>query len=207
MAQSNKRTVRIIYGIAGSGKTRYTSRFIRSFARSIIIDGGFTNEQDFPGVRIEKYWDLHQFLKENADRVFRVRFCPTTAEFPLVCQWAKILGDLCLVIDEADRFLPPGRVPEEFKDLTARGRHYGEYAGVSIALITQNPKQIPIEVRSQSTHMVIFNTAEPAHVDWLRKCIGKEAALRCQQLPEFHFVEWIKGEPGWKEHTLDEIGA
>lgn len=200
MAQSNKRAVLSIYGLAGSGKTRYARKYLDEFTRAIIIDGGF-DEDDFPGDRVWTFAEFHEYMLAHHDRIFRVRFNPTASEFALVCLWVKEAGDCLFLIDECDRFLQQGRIPEEFLDLVARGRHYGAHRGVSMVIISQNPMQIPIDVRRQSTSMIIFNTAEPADLDWLKKVVGDEWAARAPMLPEGHFLEWVKGE-GTKEGQL-----
>lgn len=206
MSQRNSRRVIAVYGLSGSGKTRYASALARRAGRAIIVDGGFSGESDFPGHRANTFWEFHEFMKRNRSKMFRVRFCPTVEEFALVCDWARVAGDLTLIIDEADRFLIQSRIPEEFLDLAARSRHYGVYEGVSLVVLGQNPMQIPIDVRRMSTEMIIFNTAEPADVDWLRKQIGDEWAARCPTLAPEWYLEWKKGV-GCSLKKLNETGA
>lgn len=191
MAQANSRSVQSIFGLNGSGKTITARRIVEGSARAVIVDGGF-QEEDFPGVRVGDYWEFHAYMKANVDGLFRVRFCPTRAEFPFVCRWVREVGDCLFVVDEADRFLKLGDIDPEFMDLVMRGRHYGATAGVSLVIIAQNPMQVPIDVRRCSTSIIAFNNAEPADVEWLEKMVGKDWAPVFPMLKPGHYVEWVK---------------
>lgn len=203
MAQSNTRKVHSVFGLNGSGKTLYTSRYISGAARVVIVDGGFRNEEDFRGIRMNSFWEFHDYMKRNARGLFRVRFCPTREEFPLVCAWVREVGDCFLVVDEADRFLRAGDLDEEFMDLVMRGRHYHN-EGVSLVVVAQNPMQVPIDVRRASTSIVAFNNAEPSDVEWLEKMMGKEWGPKFPMLKPGHYIEWVKAE-GARELILPEF--
>lgn len=193
MAQTNSRAVRAIFGLNGSGKTITARRMVEEVGRAMIVDGGFA-EDDFPGIRMGSFWEFHDYMKRNADGLFRVRFCPTRAEFPYVCRWAKEAGDCLLVVDEADRYLRLGDLDPEFMDLVMRGRHYGANAGVSLVIVAQNPMQVPIDVRRCSTSIIAFNNAEPADVEWLGKMMGRDMEPVFPMLKPGQYVEWVKAE-------------
>lgn len=193
MAQTNNRGLVSVFGLVGSGKTTLAAGLAREYARVVIVDGGYERENDFPGDRVENWWSFHDYMTARAEGLFRVRFCATPDEFDLVCEWCRVAGDLCLIVDESDRYLVQGKIPDSFMDLVARGRHYGEYQGVSMVVIAQNPMQIPIDVRRQSTEICCFNTAEPADVDWLRKMIGDEWGQKAPMLSKGRYIRWVKG--------------
>lgn len=197
MAQANNRKVWSVFGLAGSGKNLWTRRYLQGRSRVIIVDGGFSDEEDFEGIRLETFAEFHAYMLQNHTGLFRVRFCPTVKEFPFVCRWVREAGDCVFVVDEADRFISQSHVPEEFNELNARGRHWG----VDMVVISQNPMQIHINVRRQSTGMIVFNTAEPADVEWFKKMVGDEWGEKVPMLQPLHGIEWIKGQ-GCTEFTL-----
>lgn len=196
MAQVNKRKVISVFGLAGSGKNVWTRRYLAGKNRVIIVDNG-EGEDDFEGIHFETFWEFHAYMKENQDGLFRVRFCPTVAEFPFVVRWAREARDCELVLDEAWRFLSPSHVPEEWNVLVAGGRH----RGVNMVVISPSLSQIHIDVRRQSTGMIIFSTTEPADVDYLKKVIGNEWGDKVMMLQDLHGVEWVRGV-GCSEFTL-----
>jgi hypothetical protein len=207
MAQISRRDVVCVFGLAGSGKTRWARWYVRQQRRAIILEAGFAGENEYPGVKVPDFWSFHEYMNKNKDGVFRVRYAATPAEFPLVCEWAAVAGSLSLVVEEADRYLQQGCIPAEFLELTFRGRHFGDSDGVSIVVISLDPMKMPIDIRRQATRMVIFNTVEPGDVEWLSKVIGKDWAEKCKALPAGRGLEWVKGGDGCREFTLEEIGA
>lgn len=197
MAQTNKRKVWSAFGMAGSGKTVWARRLVESYSRVVIVDGGFTDEEDFPGIRCQTFWEFHAYMLKNIDGLFRVRFCPTREEFPLVCRMVREAGDCLFVVDESDRFNAGGKVDRELVELIARGRHWG----IHMLFIGATLVNIHIDIRNQSTHLIIFNTMEPAYLDWIGQVCGKEVALKAPMLKPLHGIEWVRCE-GFTEFTL-----
>ncbi len=207
MSQKNERYLHCIFGPVGYGKTRYNRRYLAKFSRAIIVEGDFPDEPDqYPGILLPDLSTFDDYMMKNMNGLFRARIAARPEDFPFICEWAKVAGDCALFVDEADRYLIPGRVDPAFMDLVARGRHYGRWQGVSLSVVTQNPMQIPIDVRRQATHMIIFNQAEPADKEWLGKLIGKEWEEKCPLLQKFEFIEWEKGK-GAVIKNLSEVGA
>jgi hypothetical protein len=199
MTQKNQRDVLCIFGAAGMGKTRYVQRRMNEWTRAIIVEGGFSGENEYPGVKVETWRDFEDYLESHIDSLFRLRFVPSVPEFSLVCDWAGIVGSCALIIDEADRFLSNRVLEPEFIELVNRGRHFGDIAGrgVSLVCISANPFDFPIAFRRQITKAIIFNTAEPNDVEWLSKLFGsgqREWAEKCALLKPGEFVEWVRGE-------------
>lgn len=188
------------------GKTRYVQSRVPEWTRAIFVEGGFESETEFPGVKAECLRDLMDYLEDNQDGIFRVRYVPTGEEFPIVCDMAAAVGSCALVIDEADRFLRNRNLEPEFLELINRGRHFGHIdgQGVSLVCISANPFDFPIDFRRQITTAVIFNTAEPNDVEWLAKLFGatqREWAEKCSRLQPGQFVLWERGK-GCTEGTL-----
>lgn len=199
--QANKRKVWSAWGMAGSGKTVWARRMVERYTRVVIVDGGFTDEEDFPGIRALTYWEFHAYMLKNIDGLFRVRFSPTREEFPLVCRMVREAGDCLFVVDESDRYNAGGKVDKELMELIARGRHWG----IDMLFVAGTPMQIHIDIRNQSTHLIIFNTSEPAYVEWIAKVIGTEWAAKVPQLPPLHGIEYVKGA-GCTEFALVVVG-
>ncbi len=206
MSNHNNRAVLGVFGLAGSGKTRYSRKYLEEFPRAIIIEGGFPGEREYPGRKVETLAEFNDFMLAHHEGLFQVRYVPAPEEFRWVCSWAREAGDCLLLIDEADRYLQTGKIAPEFMDLVARSRHYGKYMGVPLVVIAQNPMQIPIDVRRQSTSLIVFNTAEPADKEWLGKMMGKEWEEKAPLLQPGEFIDWTKGQGATVKH-LSEVGA
>lgn len=192
--QSNKREVLCVFGANGQGKTRWIQAHVKTWTRAIILDGGFKDEREFPGVKVHTFRDLEDVLERRAVGPFRVRYTARDrAEFAMVCEWARELGGLALVVDEADRYLSGGLIEPEFLELVNRGRHFGVGEGVHIVAASANPFDFPIAFRRQITRAVIFNTSEPNDVDWLAKLVGRDWAEKAPLLKVGEFIEWTRG--------------
>lgn len=208
MAQNNRRDVIGVFGAGGSGKTRFLQWYVAQHSRVIILEAGFSDEREFPGIRVNDFWEFDAYMEKNVDSIFRVRFPAPKEVFPEVCAWARAAGGCLLLIDEADRYLTNTAVCDEFIDLIKRGRHYGRAGwGVSMVFAADNPFDFPISFRRQVLKWLVFNTAEPNDTEWLAKLIGKEAALRAPDLEMGHALEKVRGVAGVRDFYLAEIGA
>lgn len=197
MAQHNRREIFAIFGAAGMGKTRYTQNKMRGWTRAIICEGGFSDEDEYLGVKVDNWTQLENYLEDHIDSLFRVRYAPSAVEFPLICEWAAVVGSCHVIVEEADRYLNSKVIDPSFLELVNRGRHFGAHgSGVSLVAISSNPFDFPIAFRRQITRAVIFNTAEPNDVEWLSKLFGsgeREWAEKCAKLPPGEYVEWVRG--------------
>jgi hypothetical protein len=180
---------------------------MRDWTRAIILEAGFKDEAEFPGVKVATFRELEDFLELRAEGPFRVRYVPESAEeFELICEWAEVLGGVQIIVEEAHRFMG-GQVPTSANllRLLKMGRHFGGRGeGVTIIAVSDNPFDFPIAFRRQVTKALVFNTAEPNDVKWLAELIGREWAERAPLLKVGQFIEWTRGV-GCAEKTLEAL--
>lgn len=206
VAQQNDRDVIAVLGGNGQGKTRWLQAHVKGWTRAIIIEGGFKDEEEFPGVKVETLEDFEDYMSAVGPlRPFRVRFTPTQEEFWIICDWAKAAGSLTLLVEEAHRYIKKWMpLDAGFLDLINMGRHYGELGeGVSLVVVSTAPADFPIEFRRQITRAVVFSTTEPSDIKWLGDFMGSEWAEKAARLPPGRFIEWERGV-GCKEVVLWE---
>jgi DNA helicase HerA-like ATPase len=150
------------------GKTSWLKRYLKSVRRGLILDP--VNEYD----RVQKFDHLDVLIEHVLRyRIFRVR-TEWETDFPLLCATAKAAGNCTLVIDEAQRVVPPrGDVPATFEDIVYRGRH----RGVSLAIAAQRPSTVHLVARSQWSRLITFRQTEPNDVRWIEDTTGYSLPL------------------------------
>jgi hypothetical protein len=159
-----KRDIVLVYGKTGTGKTRWTRAFLRPLRRVLILDP--LGEYDCP--RFDELDPLIDFVARN--RVFRVATERSDA-LNVLCALALAAQDCWLVIEEAQRALPPmAPPPSYFTHAVYRGRH----ARLSMLMVSQRPTTVNIVARSQWTRIVTFNQSEKNDVAWVLSQAGAE---------------------------------
>jgi len=173
-----ERSITAVFGQSGSGKTQWTRRYLRSKPRIIIYDP--MGEYDGP-----EFTNIERLLDYVVEKpTFRARW-GDPERFPDLCKIAYIVGNLTLVIEEAQRIIPPQeKLPEEFTDIIYRGRH----KKVSVVTISQRAATTSIAVRSQWSRLISFRQSEPDDIRWLSKATGRKMDA-AQSLPRFHFFD------------------
>ena len=89
-----------------------------------------------------------------------------------------------LVIDEAQTYTSPHKIPKGFKNALMLSRHYQ----INIIFSTQRPSQISRDLTSQASRFIIFNLQEKSDVEFFIGFIGKEA-YNIPLLKPFHYLD------------------
>lgn len=184
--KSLKRSVSLILGRTGGGKTNFARGLFRRERRALLLDADF---QEFPALYFDSADALLDWFEDNgayerAGLPFRVGYTPLYPEWPTMLAAAEKLGPVNIYIEEADRLDDP-RVFPEYDELLTRGRHFG----VSLTLLGLHPVKLPKDARRQCTRLVCFQQIDPDDIDYLRHLIGDEAD-KLAHLKPFHYLDW-----------------
>lgn len=125
-------------------------------------------------------------------RRFRLVYQPRDAfsaeEFERLCLSVYLCGNLTFVAEDLMGYCGTvAQLGSGFKTLLTAGRT----KGVTCYMVTQRPYRIPREVTSQAREAFIFQSHEPADVDYVKDAFGIEAAERMAALGQYEYVHWI----------------
>lgn len=156
------REITLVFGQTGQGKTAWTRRYLRAIRRAIIFDP----MDEYEGIPFDSLEPMIEHIQRHG--IFRVRW-RWVESFSFLASVALAAGRCLLVVEEAQRVIPPGPVlPKEFEDVIYRGRH----PEVSYLLVSQRPTTVHIAARSQWDRIVTFRQTEVADTRWLRNVSG-----------------------------------
>lgn len=175
IAASSQRDVTIIVGQTGSGKTTEAVKTLKSYSRVLVAEADFG---EFPVKQFEDADSLLLHLESirafpsngRACHVpFAVGFSPLSKEHDWLFELSRELGNLCLVLDEGDRFDLRGL--ESYDDIITRGRHYG----VSLVVVGLHAFALPKDLRRQAQKIVAGLQTELSDCEALAEKCGPMA--------------------------------
>lgn len=177
----NDREIIVLVGKTGMGKTTWTKDYLARQRRVLVLDPQ------------REYADALHFddLADLVDHVGEYRTFRCATEWPddldFLCQLALSVGNVYLVVDEAQRVIPPrGELSPWLAHVIYRGRH----RGVSLVVIAQRPTTVHIAARSQWTRLVSFRQTEGADCRWTEDQIGETA-----DLADLDVLEYVEATP------------
>jgi hypothetical protein len=112
--------------------------------------------------------------------------------FEIANRLLYVRGNVAILWDEADRYVPPGRpLPWWAGQIVNTGRH----PKVGLYFTTRQPRQVNAALRANADRLCVFRTYEPADSDYLRERMAPsegraEFAERLRNLPDFHALDW-----------------
>ena len=182
------RSVDIILGKTGSGKTTLARSLVKPLTRTLILDAGF---EELGGLTFYTLDELGAYLDKSAGKggAFRASYTPLNTEWALMLEIARRLGEIepiTLVLEEADR-LPLPKELAEYDELISRGRHYG----VNMIAISLYPYKIPAELRRQATAIYSFYQHEPRDLAYLEDVYGGHLET-LQALGPYEYLKWTR---------------
>lgn len=116
---------------------------------------------------------------------------PQPSDYAAVLRYAEHYRRVTILVDEvlllaSDRDALPWLVKA-----ARAGAHYGDGAGVSLVMTAQRPYDIPPDVRSCLTRLLVFQTREPGDLEYIsRFTLDPELAARVAGLAPHEFLEF-----------------
>lgn len=151
----------------------------------MIIDplGDYTTD----GVAVESLEEWAAYVRAAPGR-WRVVFSGPAAEalFEEVLAAVQRVGQVLVVVDEADWWAQPTGISPGL----ARALKYGRHHGVEVLAIARRPAEVHRLVTSQAYHVWAFATSEPVDLDYLRRYVSAEVAEQVADLPPYRAVYW-----------------
>lgn len=157
MNRAKKRKLILLFGKAGTGKTR-TLKFLRPYFRRLVTidpleqyDGTVFYTFD---ELIEHVLEFNLVYAENFSLVCRFTEDSDIERLAKMC-W--IFENLCLAVEEFNIYFDARGAYPEFRKLTSQGRN----KEISLILTSQRVPEIPPLIRAQKTSLITFQQDEP----------------------------------------------
>lgn len=182
MISVENRSVIVVTGRTGSGKSVWSRRVSAGYQRRMIYD-------PFATYNCQVVDSEGLILLHESNQVDRKGFCiqfRDAALLPLAADICYSLGDCLLVVEEMGVVLNGMRAtPDWLRRLIFLGRH----RDVSLMLVAQRAASVPTDVRSQCSRFVAFAQSEFVDRDWIKKSFGPEVADRVGSLKTLHCID------------------
>jgi hypothetical protein len=187
-----------VCGRTGTGKSELLKRRYVHRSRRLFVYLPKREETDYPGVEFDgfeahAFADCCQFWAEcyRKTGAFRIIYRPADPfsydEFDRVCAGIYHCGAVDFVCEDLMSYCGGSvHLGSGFKTLLTAGRT----RGCQVYLVTQRPYKIPREVTSQAREACIFQSHEPADVQYVKEAFGTEAAERMGRLGQYEFIHW-----------------
>jgi len=162
-----QRRVILILGKTGSGKSTLAKKIIATYDRVVVFD---PLSEYHGGLVVEDFSDLVRYFEtQSPDSFFLVcRFRGSTLDeteqiYDYAARACDEIGNLLLVIEEAEMFLNSRNETSYINNLISFGRH----KHISILAIGRRPVEIAIRLRAQFTSIFSFRQTEPRDLQYL----------------------------------------
>ena len=171
----------LFYGMRGRGKSNLMARMLQQTkAKYILID-------------VE---GVHRWKPLKPDRQ-TILHAPRTADMQalLLSVIRKVQNEkyFIVAIEGIDAFQTRYWMPEELRLFVQYGRNY-QWGRCSFWVTCRRLADVHNDIVANSDHHFIFRSFEPNDVhNYYRRYLGKEVALRIQNLPDYHFYYWKVG--------------
>jgi hypothetical protein len=157
-----KRSIEIIFGKTGTGKTVLAKELAQRFDRIIVIDSHSEYEE---GIIFNSFDELTAFIKEiTEEKILNVEYkftfiCRFTddEEIELLFYLAFALGNLVIVLEEAELYISPMSKKGGFLKLVRHGRH----RDISIIGIARRTVELHSDLRAMSDIIYSFKQTHP----------------------------------------------
>lgn len=154
-----QRQVIMVLGKTGTGKTVFSKSLTEKCERILILDP----MGEFGGTIFFDFGSLANYF-ETERETFRCVLRPSEEEdAEFLFRLARTIGNLTLVVDEAEIYISPYSMPDGFRWLIQFGRH----RLVSIVAVARRAPELNIYLRAQQTSIFSFEQSEPRDIDHL----------------------------------------
>ena len=152
-----KREINLIFGKTGTGKSTFAKRYIENYNRVVIIDA----MEEYEGIIFYRMSDLFDYIEFNDlidnDKPFRLvcRFSEDI-EIEYLFETLFVVGNLLLVVEEAEIYISPYAKSGAFLKLVRYGRH----KKISILGIARRSSELSLTFRSQVNCIYSFKQTD-----------------------------------------------
>lgn len=161
------RTIEIIFGKTGSGKSTFVrAKLLSQYKRLIIIDA---MREYNDGLIFTSFEDMIDYIKEND--IFDLE------EFTLICrftsdkeidytfQLCEAMQNVCLILEEAEIYISPFTKSSQFIRLINYGRHFE----VSIIAVARRTAELSNTLRAQVNTIYSFIQTDSNDLEKMKK--------------------------------------
>jgi len=117
-----------------------------------------------------------------------VQFPDAIDGFDWACRAAYAVGNMLLLVEEADFYIKAGSAPQCFSLLVRYGRH----RGVEMICISRRPPDLWRNLTANSDQLYCFRSHEPRDIKYLSAYMGKAAEM-LPHLKPFHYLQYDNG--------------
>ena len=173
------RTIKLIFGKTGQGKSYLAQQLIKEEKRVVIIDPLFEYET---GLVFYDFEDLINYYEEHKPETFKFicRF-KTDLEIDFLFKFCEVVKKLVLVVEEAEIYISPQTRSSNFLRLVRYGRHYA----ISIIGVARRTAELSSDLKAQVNTIYSFNQSLPRDIQ-IMEDLGFEGI---EQLPERKFLQ------------------
>jgi DNA helicase HerA-like ATPase len=151
----------LIFGKTGTGKTTLAKELIKNERRVIIVDA----LQEYTGLILEDFESTVEFFRNKPK------------EFKLVCRYDSDLaieylfklifeiGDICLVVEEAEIYISPYAKSSSFLRLVRYGRH----RNIKIIGVARRTSELSLDFRAQVNKIYSFKQTQPRDLQLMQE--------------------------------------
>lgn len=153
-----KRTIKLIFGKTGQGKSYLAQQLIKEEKRVVIIDPLFEYENGFI---FYNFSDLIDYYSEHEPETFKFicRF-KTDLEIDYLFRFCEVAKNLTLVLEEAEIYISPQARSSNFLRLVRYGRHQA----ISIIGIARRTAELSSDLKAQVNTIYSFCQTLPRDI-------------------------------------------
>ena len=172
------REITLVFGKTGSGKSYFTRSYIQDFERVVIIDP----LHEYEGLIFTNINDLIDFYEYNKPETFRFvcRF-ENDSEYDYLFEFCNAVGNLLLVVEEAEMYISPYAKSSEFLNLVRYGRH----KAISIIGVARRASELSTDFKAMVNRIVSFKQTLPHDL----KIMSQLGLENLEQLPDYEYKE------------------
>jgi len=178
MNSDKTRSVVVIFGKTGTGKSYFAKEYIKNFDRVIICDP----KHEYNGLIFTSYLDVAEYYKEERPEkfIFVCRF-EKDIDYNYLFKLALIIEDLLLVVEEAEIYISPGSRSSAFLDCVRYGRHHG----ISLLGIARRATELSIDFKAMCDSIISFKQNFPRDIKTMQE-MGFEGL---ENLPDYKYIQ------------------
>lgn len=193
-----KSRIRLLMGTTGSGKTTKMHKLLLKERRAFLFDLMGAEQFENWGVVCDSLADGLRLAERciASDLPYRIRFQFSDVDrFNFLCSLGVkkphgkgALRDFCIAVDELAMFCSSQWLPSSLENIVRLGRH----TGCRFMATTQRAPDIHPFIRSQAKEQYLFQTHEPADLDYYRKRLQEPERLITLKVGEC--LLWTPGQ-------------